>query len=236
MFMKIRCLFLICVAIIPFYACFGQNKEIEVHLSLVDGYLKMELTNHTHEDLYIPHMYWFYAIWDKNGVEVTTAYQSHLVYATPDFRGSHPYFGPPPEEFRDDNYDVQQRIYRNEALEKEKAIFLKLNPSVTEKKIRKKQKFDFDQFLELFYVTRKYDGVAIKARQTLHVFMPVFGLLDTEKCLSIRFARKNDWEYSLFDTVKYDGYRIYTPFPEVNAGYRLYHGAIACEDVITLNL
>lgn len=237
---KTRFLYLIYLAILPFGACFGQDKEIEVHLSRVDSYLKMELTNHTAEDLYIPHLFRCFSLWDENGVDVTNAYESHLLFASPDFYRTHPFFGPPSEEFTDGNYDVQQRIYREAALEKEKEIFLKINPSITEKKISKRYKFDFDSFLEFLYAIRKYDGVAIKTEQTLNIFMPIGGLIEHDRVLSgekltIRFTRRNDWDYSLFDTVKFEGYRIYTPLPELNAGYRLYDGAIDCDDVIILN-
>lgn len=149
----------------------------------------------------------------------------------------------PGNEFRDENYDAQQQIYRDEALKTEKETFLKLNPSITEKKMRKKNEgyFNaFNDFLEFLYVIRKYDGVAIKAGQTLNIFEPIFGLFEENdghprEKFTIRFTRHNDWEYSVFDTVSTEeGHQVSTRLPEMNAGYRLYDRAIECDDVIHL--
>lgn len=294
--MKNCCLFLIFLAIMPFSACFGQEKEIEVRLSLVDKYVRMELTNHTAEDLYIPHLHSFFTIWDENGVEVTNAYKPHLYGAFADFDKKRPMIAFPDKEFTDENYDAQQRVYFDEALKKEKEIFLKLNPSINKKKMLKSYKIDFDsnlqslymvyknkvlpipsgyslnlfdalkmidldqtresitekkvlkefkisfnRFLEFLYLHGKYDGVAIKTGQTVKIFKPIFGLFEYDsdtprERLAIRFTRHNDWDYSLFGTVTtFDSYRIYTPLPEVNAGYKLYDGTIDCNDEIILN-
>lgn len=294
--MKNCCLFLIFLAIMPFKVCFGQEKEIEVRLSLVDKYVRMELTNHTAEDLYIPHLHSFFSIWDENEVELTNAYMQHLFGAFADSDKSRPLKAFFSKEFTDEHYDAQQRIYFQEALEKEKEIFLKLNPlfnekeilksyrigfdrnlqtfymifkqdvlaipsgyplnifdakkmialdqtreSITEKKMFKEYKISFKRFLEFLYLLGKYDGIAIKTGQTLNIFKPIFGLFENDSFnsrerLTIRFTRHNDWDYSVFDTVTtFDGYRIYTPLPEVNAGYKLYDGTIDCNDEIIVN-
>lgn len=230
-------LFLLCVVLMTSYSCHKQDKEIEVRLSLFDEcYVKMELTNYTNEDLYIPHMDSFISVWDEKGIEVTNAYLSCYCGGGGSNFDVLVNFGPPDKKYTDENYDAQQRIYYDEALKTEKENFLKLNSSVTEEMIDEEYGLSFDDFLGLLYMYNKYDGIAIKAGQTLHVFEPIFGLfVDNGDRLTIRFTRHNDSEFSVSDIVNMEGCRFYSSLPEVNAGYRLYDGVIACDDVITLN-
>lgn len=234
-------LFLFCVAVVPFVSCHKQDKEIEVRLFLVDKYVKMELTNHTHEDLYIPHMSSFITIWDEHGIEVSNAYLPNRRHASSltdvYFDGKVPF-----KEFFDENHETQHWIYFKELMKKEKANFLKLNPSKTEEVIEEEYKsymLSYEEFLRRFYVLAKCDGLAIKAGQTLTILEPTPRLFEKigrtpKERLTIRFARQNVWEYSAFDTVQANGYRVFTRLPQMNAGYKLYDGAIECDDVIDL--
>ena len=239
--MKPIYLFLLCAAVLPFESCHKHDKEIEVRLFLVDKNVKMELTNHTHDDLYIPHMSTFFTIWDENGIEVSNAYLPDRRYVS---SLTDVYFDGkiPVKEFFDENHETQYWIYFKELMKKEKENFLKLNPSKTKDVFWEKYKsymLSYDEFLRRFYVLAKCDGIAIKAGQTLEILEPIPGLFEKigrtpKERLTIRFARQNVWEYSAFDTVQANGCRVYTRLPQMNAGYRLYDGAIVCDDVIHL--
>lgn len=239
--MKPIYLVLLCMAVVPFGSCHKQDKEIEVHLSLADKNVKMELINHTNEDLYIPHMSSFITIWDEHGIEVSNAYLPDRRYASSlsDLSFCKEV---PVKEFFDENHETQHWIYFEELMKTEKENFLKLNPSKTEEVIwaeYKQYMLSYDEFLRRFYVLAKCDGIAIKAGQTLEILEPIPGLFEKigrtpKERLTIRFARQNVWEYSAFDTIQANGCRVYTRLPQMNAGYRLYDGSIDCDDVITL--
>ena len=211
-----------------------------MNLSLVDHYVKMELTNHADQDYYIPHLTSFFSIYDANGIDVTNGYGHPMLLGSgPDFDILENW-GSPHDDFVDYDYYSQKEIYFNEALKINKEIFLKLNPSITEETIREEYGSDFDGFLEILCMISKCDGVAIKAGQTLNVYQDICGLLknisnNPNEKFSIHFSRHNDWNYSAYETVSADGYNIYTSLPNLCAGYKLYEGSIDCADVVYLD-
>ena len=215
-----------------FSGCIQPENTITVALSLIDTtltprhYVKIEIVNHSSDNLFIPNLYNPLAIY-KEDADISSMYnrlnwknEEEMILSN--------------IESHFNRLDVdsmllhRQSEYQKAIAQLEWPIMYRLNPmdSIQDSTQWQNLKEMFD-----FFCSIKYMGFPIKSKDTLVFYQAIDNLFDKKGIpldnLEIRFHRYQNHAYDFSDTVLIDGLKFYTPLLDTTVlGYKMYHGEL----------